>query len=176
MKRLLASLLCIVLLMAPLLPAAQGAVASFDLTETETFEDGSKLVTSVRIEESLESDSYSLLALLRAFLQRLLRFFGKSDTVSQTKYLRYYDSKGVLLWTAYLNASFTYNGKKATCTKAAVTCDISDSDWSLTEGYAEKSGNTAAGTVTFRQHKLGIPLKTITRTLTLTCDKDGRVT
>lgn len=175
MKRLLASLLCIVLLMAPLLPAAQGAVAYYDLTETETLEDGSKLVTSIRMEEDPETGSVSLFALLRAFLQRLLRFFGKTDTVSRTKYLRYYDSKGVLLWTAYLNAAFTYNGKKATCTRADIAYEIHDNDWTFTEGSAEKTGGTAKATVTFRQHKLGVPLRTITRTLTLSCDRDGKI-
>lgn len=175
MKKLLTILLCAVLLMLPLLPAAQGAAVSYDLTETEVLEDGSKLVTTVRVEEQLENESTGFFALLRAFLQRLLRFFGKTDAVSQTKYLRYYDSKGALLWTAYLNATFTYNGNKATCTKASVACDINDGDWLLEEERAEKNGSTALGTVTVRQHKLGVPLKTITRTLTLTCDKNGKV-
>ena len=127
------------------------------------------------MEEQLESDTFDLLSLVRAFLQRLLRFFGKTDTVTKTKYLRYYDSKGVLLWTTYLTATFQYNGKKVVCTEAALTAEIADGDWTLDEKQTEKADNTAKGTVTFRQHKLGVPLKTITRTLTLTCDKNGNV-
>ena len=175
MKRLLTILLCTLLLALPLLPAAQAAVAYFDYEVTETLEDGSSLVTSIQMEEQLESDTFDLLSLVRAFLQRLLRFFGKTDTVTKTKYLRYYDSKGVLLWTTYLTATFQYNGKKVVCTEAALTAEIADGDWTLDEKQTEKADNTAKGTVTFRQHKLGVPLKTITRTLTLTCDNNGNV-
>ena len=176
MKRLLTILLCTVLLMLPLLPAAQAAVAYFDYDVTETLEDGSKLVTSIRMEEQLESESGGFLSLLRTFLRALLRFFGKTDTASNTKYLRYYDSKGALLWTAYLTATFQYNGKKAVCKEATLTAENKDSDWTLEEKQTEMSGATAKDTVTFRQHKLGVSLKTITRTLTLVCDKNGNIT
>ena len=73
MKRLLTILLCTLLLALPLLPAAQAAVAYFDYEVTETLEDGSRLVTSIQMEEQLETDTFDLLSLLRMFLQRLLR-------------------------------------------------------------------------------------------------------
>ena len=66
--------------------------------------------------------------------------------------------------------------QQATCVSAFVHQEVYDEDWGVVKARAEKSGNTATGYFTVQQVKLGVTLKTIERTLTLTCDPNGNVT
>ena len=97
-------------------------------------------------------------------------------TVSKTKNSKYYNSNDVLQWKATLTASFTYNGSTASCTSASASYTIYKDSWSNTLSTASKSGATATGNFTFKHYVLGICTKTVNKTLTLTCDKNGKVT
>lgn len=80
-----------------------------------------------------------------------------------------------LQWKAVLDATFTYNGSSATCTKVnGLNVTIYDSSWSVGSKSTSKSGNTAYGYLTMRGMLVGgeqgVPV-----TLTLTCDKNGNL-
>ena len=97
-------------------------------------------------------------------------------TVSKSKSYKYYNSNSILQWKATLTASFSYNGSTASCTSASASYTIYKDSWSNTLSTASKSGATATGNFTFKHYVLGICTKTVNKTLTLTCDKNGNVT
>ena len=179
MKKILCILLCGVLLCVAVWPALATDVPE----QRETLEDGSYFVTVLSDDSPFHGEIASEDG-LGAMINRLIRFLRQliqlmssgTRTVSKTKYVNYYDSNGTLLWTVELTASFTYNKQQATCTYVSRNSETYDRDWSVVSSRAEKSGNTATGWFTVRQTKLGVPLKTIERTLTLTCDANGNVT
>lgn len=177
MKKVLSLLLCAVLLLIPLAPcvAAEAENEIDPGTGIEYFEDGSFLVFDILEEEAATSMS---------FLQKLLNLFKKifafllpepEQTVSKTKYAEYHAANGKCLWSISLATDFSYNGKTSACTNARISYKIYDSDWKLVSSSCSKNGATATGEFAFRQYKLGVPLKLIEKTLTLTCDADGRV-
>lgn len=179
MKKIISLILCLLLLSFTFVPAAEAVKI------TETFDDGSYIVEDFEGEyvdtDATESEE-GFIAKIINFIKRLLEFiFGKKEeptevqTTSATKYAEYYDKNGTLLWTVYLTAYFSYDGLDAECTASSVYYKVYDSDWSLTSMESTESENTAKGIFTMKQHKLGVPLKTVERTLTITCDKDGKL-
>ena len=177
MKKLFCWLLCAVLLCATALPALAASVPE----ERETLEDGTYFVTVLSDdppayhEISDEGGFFALVNRMIALLRQLIALLSGTRTVSKTKYVNYYDSGGTLLWTLSLTAEFTCNKQQATCTSAYARHEVYDRDWSVVKTDVEKADDTATGTFSVRQTKLGVPLKTIDRTITLTCDPNGNV-
>ena len=124
-------------------------------------------------EENSPSSLTKLIRWLRNFFQKL---FAKQSTVIKTKYCNYFDSKGNCLWSVRLSGTFIYNHRKSVCVSSEITYEIRDSDWKMLSYTSNEDGNTATGEFSIRQYKLGVPLKLIEKTLTLTCDKNGNVT
>ena len=98
-----------------------------------------------------------------------------SGSVSGSKPYTYYGSDGVAKWKATLSGSFTYNGSSATCTSSSVDVTIYDSTWHTDSKSASKSGNTATASVTMKKTQLGITVKTVPISLSMSCDKDGNL-
>ncbi len=96
-----------------------------------------------------------------------------TSTKNGQKTATYVDSDNVVQWTATLKATFTYTGSSATCTNSSITYTVSDSSWKITEATATKSGNKATGDVTAKKYFLGIPTKTVDKTITITCSANG---
>lgn len=175
MKRLISVFMAILVFA---LISAPAVGASGDNSGTEYFEDGSYLVEGIGdIDEESAESAESFLAKIVTFIKRIISLLFKKEaqTVTQTKYVRYYDKNGALLWAVYLRGTFTYDGKTASCTDASVTDYMYDADWRLLSCNTKKSGSTASADFTVRQYKLGVALKTVERRLVLTCDKDGNV-
>lgn len=176
MKRIIAFLISVVLLA---LPGFSAYAAAADGEIIECGEDGSYYVTAVSDKAPYEDENENELTFLTKLLElfkKIIAFLTGKQTVSKTKYVSYYDSRGTLLWTVFLTASFTYNGKEAVCTGASVSHDIVDTDWKMQTAECSKAENTARGFFAVRQYKLGLPLKTIEKELTLRCDTKGNVT
>ena len=179
-KRIISMLLCAVLLLVPLVPcvsvAAEEDTGFKPGAGVEYFEDGSYLVFDI-----LEEEAYTSATFLQKLLNLLKKIFAflrpepAQQTVSKIKYAEYNDANGKRLWSISLSADFTYNGKTSACTNARVTYKIYDSDWKNISSSCSKSAATATGTFSMRQYKLGVPLKLIEKTLTLTCDASGKV-
>lgn len=175
MKRIISFFMTILLLVSPLLPAS---VALSDSTVAEYFEDGSYLVEGTgKIEGSVQESAGGLLAKIIDFLKRIISLIFKSgsQTVTRTKYMRYYDKNGVILWAVYLKGEFSYDGKSASCTGVDIFCEIYDKDWNEAFAIAEKDGARAIGKFKIRQQKLGVLLKSIERMIMIECDKNGNI-
>lgn len=120
--------------------------------------------------EYFEDGSYGVTIIITNF-----QLFSKANTITRTKEYRYKNSNDQVLWAATITATFTYNGTSATCTQVTKAHHIYNDSWKLTASSASKSGATATGAFTFKHYVLGVPTKTINKTLTLTCDKTGNV-
>lgn len=100
-------------------------------------------------------------------------FKATSATKSKTgtKKISYYTSSNKLLWTVNLTGTFSYNGSSATCTKTSCSITNLNSGWSVKSKTATKSKNKAIAKVTMHQNG-GYD---VTKELTLTCDKNGKL-
>lgn len=193
MKKIIAVLLSVLIFAFSLVPCV-GAYQS----EREYFEDGSYIIVSDEFlgndfaddnhgsddsvgddgeaePESGESSVSRFLKTIIELFRKIIAFLKTQKTVTETKYVSYYSSDGELLWIASLTAEFTYNGKSSLCESVKTGCNIYDSDWTLVSKECSKDGNTATAHFKVRQHKLGVPLKVIEKTVTVTCDKDGNI-
>ncbi len=96
-----------------------------------------------------------------------------TSTKSHVKTSTYYNADNEKLWSITLTGTFTYTGSSATCTKSTATYTIYNSRWKVTSAVASKSGRKAVGDFTAKLYTLGIPVKTVTRTLTISCSNTG---
>lgn len=122
-------------------------------TDVQYFEDGSYLVVETQ-------DKISLFA---------------SGTVNKAKTGYYYNNDNELQWSVTLDATFTYTGSSATCTKASTSYKIYDSAWKVKEANATRSGRTATGDFLVKKYWLGIITKTVPLTITISCDNNGNI-
>lgn len=190
MKKITAFLLCALLLVIPLCPAASAVSVESDV---EYFDDGSYMtltyarpyIESLPGDDAVpeedtdgifeESAPSVLNRLIRWFKDLIHKIFAKQTTGTKTKYCNYFSSDGELLWYVRLEGKFTYNHRKAVCVSSDIKCEILDSDWKLISAEHSEEGNTAKGSFSIRQYKLGVPLKLVEKNLTLTCSKNGTV-
>lgn len=132
-------------------------VSALNLSYTRTFieekyDDGSYLETTI-ISDSINS---------------------KSSTRSGKKTSTFKGSDGTAMWSITVNGKFSYNGKSATCTSSTYEKADYSISWRLSNARASKSGATASASVTAKQyHQNGSVLKTINKTVKLTCSPTG---
>lgn len=94
------------------------------------------------------------------------------STKSATTTYTYKTLSGSVCATYTLRASFKYNGTSSSCTSANYSTSVSSSNYTFTSCSASKSGNTATGNMTLY---LKNSSKSITKVLTLACDKNGNI-
>lgn len=128
--------------------------------------DNTKVTTY--IEETYEDGSY-----LEVVLEEEITLIRNSTKTGKKTY-NYKDSSGTLFWSLSVSGAFVYNGTTSTCTDSVVSTTCPSSDWKLSNKSASKSGATASASVTAKQKTaLGITIKTINKTVKLTCSPDG---
>ena len=188
MKRIIAALLCALMLALSFVPAVSAEYSE----ETLYFEDGSYLEVSENIiytppsggdfddiigdEDASEESSFSsFFSRLVRWIKDIIKSLSRTKTVTKTKYANYYSSKGEALWSVYLTAEFSYNGRSAVCNDSRIAYRIVDKDWKMLASSSYEQDNIAVGSYIMKQRKLGVPLKEIEGELTLTCDKNGNV-
>ena len=147
MKKVLSCVFAL-LFLCMLIPKAKAETA-----EIEYLPDGSYFVTTIAADES----------------------DACRGNITRIKESIYYDASGVEQWRMKLTASFFYNGTTSYCTSCSVTYTIQNTAWHFDGKQENIDGNVAFGSLTMVKKFLGITIKTVTRSLTLTCDKDGNV-
>jgi len=98
-----------------------------------------------------------------------------SNTIAGQKQIKRYDTNNQLEWQAVLTAQFEYNGQSATCTSANCAVFTVDESWHEVSNVTTRSGGTATTSLVISRKLLGITVKTINETITLTCDKNGNL-
>lgn len=154
-KRLLTLTMCLILLSGFILNS--NAISTPTDRTVEYFDDGSYAVIEIREIENIATRS-------------------TTTTKVAAKDYFLYDGDGVVIFTFTVTGTFEYNyGVSSKCTKAVPSTKIYDSAWRLISQSAYPSGNQAIGTATIKRYMLGIPVRTETPKVTLTCDKYGNL-
>ncbi len=98
-------------------------------------------------------------------------------SITKKKTATYKGSDGTALWSVTVTGTFNYNGTTSSCTSSSVSTANYSSTWKLSNKKASKSGATASASVTAKQyHSNGTTvLRTINKTVKLTCDKNGKL-
>lgn len=96
-----------------------------------------------------------------------------SGSVSGRKPYTCYDSSGTALWKVELSGSFTYNGSTATCTASSVSTTVYDSSWSVGTKSAQKADNQAIGSATMNKRSVGVIIKSVPVSLSISCSASG---
>lgn len=134
----------------------QGSVTQ---TSYEYYDDGTYLETVITVFPSVNNSST----------------YSTTKTCSGSKVATLKNSDGDTLFSVTVYGNFTYDGSTSKCTSASVACFFTDDDWYYVNKSAEKSGNKAIGHVTGKLMMAGITIRTQTVDVTLTCDKNGKL-
>lgn len=163
MKRLFALFLISILLCICTLPvsaasrpsAIQTKGADTLQTELEYLPDGSYFVTVIETNDS----SLSLL----------------STTTTKSKTSTYYGADGKSYWSVTVTGTFTYGNGTSRCTSSSVSARSYDTDfWRIASKSSSRSGNRATATASAKQYQNGKYLRTVSKTVTLTCSSTGK--
>lgn len=153
MKKILLYALISVLLLNLLQPVTVSA--SEINTETEYFENGDYLVTTIVTYPQSRSNSGSVRA-------------DKTTT--------YNNASGDVLWSLTVTGTFFYvYGVSCTCTAASGSAASYSSSWKVSEPTTAYSGNTARCSVSATHYFSIIPLNTVNATVALACDTYGNL-
>ena len=101
--------------------------------------------------------------------------YRATGSISGSKTRNYYDGNGALDWQVVLTGSFTYTGTSATCTSSTCNVTIYDSAWYTVSKSSGKSGNTATASATIGEKLLGVTVRQIPVSLSISCDKNGNL-
>lgn len=151
--------------MKKLISAIMAAVMVFSVFGTTAFASQEESSSTV---EYYDDGSY----LVTEVVESGISTFAAS-TKTYNKVATYYSESNVKQWSVKLTANFSYTGSSATCTSATTSYTIYDSHWKVTAAKASRSGNKATGTFTVKKYVLGVPVKTVNKTLTITCSNTG---
>ena len=121
-------------------------------------------INSTNIIEIFDDGSYIVATLSRS-----------SSTKSAKRTYTYKTSSGKILWTITVTGTFTYNGSSSSCTKASVSTTCPSITFKLASKSATKHNSTATATASFKQYNDSVYLRTITRSVSISCDKSGKL-
>ena len=100
---------------------------------------------------------------------------SSSSTKTASKTSTYKNNSGKTLWSVTVTGSFTYNGSTSKCIRSTVSTTCPDRNWKIIKSFANKTDSTASATVSTAQYLNGIHMRTINRTIKLTCSKTGKL-
>ena len=95
---------------------------------------------------------------------------ASTKTGSKITYCK--NSAGTVMWYVKVTGVFTYGNGTATCTSSTVTAKSLSTSWKITSKSASKTGNKAIATATAKEYLNGVPVGSLTRTVTLTCSSN----
>ena len=96
-----------------------------------------------------------------------------SNTVTKSKYARYYHNNSVQ-WYVKVTGTFTYGSGTSKCTSSSVSAKSSANGWKIVNSSAAKSKSTASATATAKHYYNNSVVDTVTRTVRLTCSSTGK--
>lgn len=157
MKKTLILLFSFLFIFASTFPVKASEIQSINSTNIiEIFDDGSY------IESSTEENIIATLS-------------RSSSTKSAKRTYTYKASSGKILWTITVTGTFTYNGSSSSCTKASVSTTCPSITFKLASKSTTKHNSTATATASFKQYNDSVYLRTITRSVSISCDKSGKL-
>ena len=121
----------------------------------EYLEDGSYYKTVVTVDDTVGDDS---------------GIMSTAKTKTGSKKASYKSKSGDVLWYVKVTGKFTYNDSTSKCTSASATAASNSSSWKITDKSSSRSGNKAIGKATAKEQSTSL-----TRTVTLSCSKTGKL-
>lgn len=100
-------------------------------------------------------------------------FFSTSKTITASRTAKYVTSSGTVCWSVTVTGTFSYNGSTSKCTASKVSASSNNSNWRIASKNSSHSGNTASATATAKLYKGSGVVQTVTRTVKLSCSKNG---
>lgn len=119
--------------------------------------------------EYLDDGSYLVVSIESGGISRI------TNTKTAKKTITHKESDGEILWSATLKGSFSYDGSSATCTSSNITYSVTNNAWKITSATATESENKSLGNIIAKKYTLGIPFKTIEKTITIACSANGTI-
>lgn len=83
------------------------------------------------------------------------------------------NANGTVLWSVKVTANFSYNGTTATCTSSSVSTTINNSAWKISNKYSTRCANYGTVTATGQEYINNKLVKSVTKTVKLTCSPTG---
>lgn len=98
---------------------------------------------------------------------------SNSKAKSASKIGKYRDSNGTVLWSVTVTGTFTYTGSTSKCTASKVSASSNNSNWKIASKSSSRSGSTASATATAKRYNGSNVVQTSTKTVKLSCSKNG---
>lgn len=130
-----------------------------DDMEVEYFDDGSFMVTKLESAEFVEEGAVTAQSTY--------------TTVRNSKSTTYYNALGTAQWKFTITGTFQYNGTTSSAISASSSVTIYKSQWSVNNRNAYTSGSSVKGSISCSRKNAGIVTLTKSKSLTLTCSKNG---
>ena len=121
--------------------------------------------------EYFEDGSYTVTCIEDISTKPEIGLFSTTKTKSKT--VTYYNAENVAKWYVKVTGTFTYGNGTSKCNSSSVAAESYATIWKISSKSASKSGNTASANAIAKQYFDGTVVKTIDRTVTLTCSPTG---
>ena len=119
------------------------------------------------VKEYLEDGSY--------FETTLLTLNTRSTLRGAVKRTTYYNKAGDPIWHVEVTANFTFDGSSAKCTSATASAKSYVSNWKILDTASSRSGNSGTATALDGSYVNGVFVGSMTESVTIYCDKNGKV-
>ena len=100
-------------------------------------------------------------------------FFSTSKTITASRTAKYITSSGTVLWSVTVTGTFTYTGSTSKCIASQVSASSNNSNWKIASKSSSRSGSTASATATAKRYNGSNVVQTSTKTVKLSCSKNG---
>ena len=94
---------------------------------------------------------------------------------TSSKITTFYNGDKKAMWYVKVTATFTYNGSTSKCTSATADAESYVNTWRIDRKSASRGGNSATATATAQRLVAGTVVETVTKSVTLSCDKNGNL-
>ena len=116
-----------------------------------------------------EDGSYAVITITYDTPRTIFERYAAKKTGGTKEYI-HYNSADQPLWTFRVHGTFEYDGSDAEAISADYSEDVYDSAWSFVRADAYCSGASAVAKGTFKES-----IFPVSKTITLTCSKDGKL-
>ena len=135
----------------------------------------SSLHTQLNIEELNNGDYFETVIMDIPSDNPLISTLSTNKTITKTKTSYYKNSKGTVLWSVSIKATFTYNGSTSKCTSCSHSTTAPAPSWSIKSSSSGKSGNSATANATAVRTATNGTTNTVTKSVTIKCSPNGTV-
>lgn len=112
-----------------------------------------------------------------SYIESTITFINTKATNTRVakKTENYKNASGNTMWSITVTGTFTYDGISSKCINAEGSSKSNNANWKVSKPTARKFGNTASASGEGKRYISLVCVETISRTVNLSCDKNGKV-